>query len=281
MLLLYLFFILFALIALYLFLIAPARKHPSMDPMRNTFFAHRGLYDNQAGVPENSLPAFRLAVCSGYGVEFDIHLSKDGIPIVFHDDTLLRMCGVDARPEDKTAEELQKLRLLDTEETIPTLAEVLAVLDGKVPFIAEIKTLTLDSAVCEEADKLLREYEGWYCVESFNPVAVRWYKKNRPEIVRGQLSAPFWKAKQFRTAKMFLLHHMLLNAFSRPHFVAYDLRGAGTMSFGLSTRFFHALPVAWTVRTEEELEAAKKRFQSYIFENILPNETSCPNGNQK
>ena len=278
---LYLLCALLALAALYLFLISPARKHPSLRSMRNTFFAHRGLYDNQAGVPENSLAAFRLAVRAGYGVEFDIHLSKDGIPIVFHDDTLLRMCGVDVRPEDKTAEELQKLRLLNTEETIPTLAEVLAVLDGRVPVIAEIKTLTLDSAVCEEADKLLGGYRGWYCVESFNPFAMRWYKKNRPNIVRGQLSGPFWKEKKLRTAKMFVLQHMLLNVLSRPHFVAYDLHGANGISFGLSTRFFHALPVAWTVRTEEELAEAKKNFRTYIFENIRPDESLHTDNDRK
>ena len=92
------------------------------------YYAHRGLYDNHHGVPENSLPAFRAAVEKGYGVELDVQLSADGQVVVFHDDTLDRICGVHGKVIDYPLSELQQMKLLDTEETLPLFTDVLAVL---------------------------------------------------------------------------------------------------------------------------------------------------------
>ena len=75
----------------YLFLVAPRKKGntaPPREPFR-TSYAHRGLHG--AGVPENSLAAFREAVLHGYGIELDLQLSRDGEIMVFHDYNLDRM----------------------------------------------------------------------------------------------------------------------------------------------------------------------------------------------
>ena len=102
--------ILVVLILLYLFLIAPRMfSKPDFTGLEGYHFAHRGFFDNEAGVPENSLSAFRAAIDSGYGIELDIQLSKDGVPMIFHDASLDRMCGVEGKIWDFTYEELREL----------------------------------------------------------------------------------------------------------------------------------------------------------------------------
>ena len=113
-----------ALIALIVFLIAP-RKRRSTSPFDRTLYAHRGLHDNSC--PENSLSAFRAAKEAGYGVELDVRFTADKQVVVYHDDTLTRMCGDDRRVDECTYEELQQLHLSDTTERIPLLSDVLSV----------------------------------------------------------------------------------------------------------------------------------------------------------
>ena len=198
-------YILLALILLagaYLFLIFPRPKHfrPKSDVFETTRkFAHRGLFDNKI-VAENSLSAFKAAMKFGCGIELDVRLSKDGIPVVMHDSSLTRMCGVNRNVEDLNIDELKKLRLLDTSDCIPTLRDVLDLVDGSVPLLIEMKTDVTDVSVCPQSELLLRHYSGSYMVESFNPFALRWYKIHRPEILRGQLATSF---KISKTSKKF------------------------------------------------------------------------------
>ena len=92
-------------------------------------FAHRGLHNGRGSAPENSLAAFRRAVDAGWGIELDIQLSKDRQVVVFHDASLNRMCGVCGRVRDYTWEELCSFRLGESEERIPLLSEVLALVE--------------------------------------------------------------------------------------------------------------------------------------------------------
>ena len=104
--------VLLGLFALYLFLIAPRMVNkPDRAPLMGVHYAHRGLFDNKTNAPENSLAAFKKAVAAGYGMEFDVQLSKDDIPVVFHDATLKRMCGVGGNVWDYTLKELQQMML--------------------------------------------------------------------------------------------------------------------------------------------------------------------------
>ena len=96
-----------------------------MAPFVGRRYAHRGLHCVEDGIPENSLPAFRRAVEAGYGIELDLHLTTDGQLVVFHDDTLDRVCGVSGRVDESSYPELQQLRLSGTEETIPLFSQVL------------------------------------------------------------------------------------------------------------------------------------------------------------
>lgn len=259
------------LAAVYLFLIAPRlAARPDAAHLLGWHYAHRGLHDNKTCAPENSMPAFRKAVDAGYGIELDVQLTRDRIPVVFHDETLERVCGVQGNVRDYTFEELQQFTLCKSDERIPLFADVLRLVDGRVPLIVEIKIHESASVVCSAADALLAQYKGAYCIESFHPAAVRWYKKNRPQIVRGQLSANFNKPGKREPFVQTLVHYLLTNCICRPDFIAYDHRSKGNLSRLVCRRLFRALSVAWTIRSAKELDAAKNDFDLFIFEGFVP-----------
>ncbi len=254
----------------YIFLICPKKSKKTEEFFaEQKFFAHRGLHGG--GVPENSLAAFDLACKEGYGIEFDVHITADEKLVVFHDDTLERMCGIKEGVEEKTLAELQKLTLAGTKEHIPSLRETLDVIGGRAPLIIEIKgTKISDTRVCELTAKMLEGYSGKWCMESFNPFYVKWWRKNVPSSVRGQLSCKMKNGKKFvHKAKDFLLTNMLLSFLARPNFIAYDVNGRKELSFRAS-RALGGYPVAWTVRSEEDKKNAEEKFKAIIFENIRP-----------
>ena len=125
------FILLVFLTALYVFLISPGWKPREKGAdFLGLNYAHRGLHTRDSSIPENSLPAFRLAAEKGYAAELDVRLTADGIPVVFHDESLRRMTGDRRNLKDITLERLQDLKLLETQEKVPTLQEVLGVIEG-------------------------------------------------------------------------------------------------------------------------------------------------------
>ena len=254
---------------IYLFLIAPTGKRRArMERFKRVSFAHRGLHNEKH--PENSLGAFEEAVKSGYGIELDIRLSKDGELVVFHDDTLDRVTKESGRVDSKTVEELKKITLLGTDETIPTFDEVLSLVDGKVPLLVEIKEDAGKYAVTEKAIEMLSEYKGEFIVESFNPLALSLLKKKMPDALRGVLSQNFLSEKQYRTLTHFLLQCLVLNVSCRPDFIAFNHKHYKNVSLRLARRFFGVPTFAWTVRSAEEEKASLEHgFDNVIFENYL------------
>lgn len=263
------------LLMLYLFLIAPRMwKKPDRTPLLNILYAHRGLFDNKTDAPENSLPAFQKAVEAGYGIELDVQLSKDGIPVAFHDASLKRMCGVEGNVWDYPLSELKQLKLADSNAEVPTLAEVLDVVDGKVPLIIEYKLYVPQTKVCRLVNDLLRSYTGAYCIESFHPLALLWYRRHRPDVVRGQLCMEFWNEDKYRgNPFFFVLSYLVTNAAARPDFIAYKHSDASNLSFRLTKRM-GALSVAWTIKSQTQLEEAKKHFDLFIFDSFIPKKES-------
>lgn len=236
------------------------------------FYAHRGLFDNESDAPENSMKAFQRAVMAGYGIEMDVQLTKDEQLIVFHDATLKRMCGVDGAVGDYTWEELSKMQLKGSAEKIPLFAEVLRMVDGKVPLIVEYKMYRPGTKVCELGNNLLSRYEGVYCIESFHPRALMWYRKHCPKVVRGQLSGNLaattkdWKKKILYTFGTYLLN----NVFTRPDFVAYDERYVHNFSRKLCNSL-GAISVAYTIRNVQRYEEVKSEFDLFIFDSCTLN----------
>ena len=235
-----------AAVGVQLFLIAPGGVTKRQKaPFYGRSFAHRGLHSEDKSVPENSLEAFRLAAAAGYGVELDVQLTKDGQVVVFHDDTLTRVCGVNARVDEKTYNELRLLRLCGTEQRIPLLTEALAVIRGKGPLIVELKNGRRNRELCEKTYAILSDYEGQVCIESFNPMIVRWFRFHARDLVRGQLATTV-KDYGDSTSKptAFLLSRCLLNFLSRPQFIAYKI-GYRPPSVRLAEHL-GAMRVGWT-----------------------------------
>lgn len=259
------------LLLLYLFLIAPRMTgKPDASHLMGVHYAHRGLHDNKGNAPENSMAAIRNAVENGYGIEFDVQLTRDRIPVVFHDESLRRVCGVEGQVRDYTYEELQAFPLLHSSERIPLFADVLKAVDGRVPLIIEIKIHENPDEVCARADELIAAYKGPYCIESFDPRAVAWYKKHRPQVIRGQLSAAFSTPERREPLSLMLVHYLLTNVITRPDFIAYDHHHKANLSRVLCRKLFGALSVAWTLKSQAELDAAKEDFDLFIFEQFIP-----------
>lgn len=254
----------------YAFLVAPRMTNkPDVSVLKGVHYAHRGLHDNHSDAPENSMKAFQKAVDAGYGIEMDIQLTKDKIPVVFHDETLNRMCGVEGKVWEFTFEELQKLTLAESEERIPKFEDVLALVGGKVPLIVEYKLDVPSTEVCEIADPMLQAYNGIYCIESFHPFAVKWYREHRPEVIRGQLSQDFSKQEKYKGKFVFwLLSNLLTNVLTRPDFIAYNHKDADMFSRKVCS-LMGALPVAYTIKSQEEYEKVKDQFELFIFDSFI------------
>lgn len=242
---------------------------PSAKPPKNSAllceYAHRGLHGD--GVPENSLGAFALACEKGFAIELDVHLSKDKEVMVFHDATLERMTGNTAKINELTCEELSELKLADTEERIPTLKQVLELVGGKVPLLVELKGESTDTSLCAEVAKLLREYSGEYCIESFNPLLLAAMRKQLPDAYYGLLYTNVCREKKKCSPLNIALTCMAFNFLAKPNFIAYDQKDRGCFPVKLTTRFYGATKYVWTVRSDEELEIARKSGEYPIFEN--------------
>lgn len=263
-----------ALIAAGAYVLAPNRRRDT-TPFRNVRFAHRGLHSGDSRVPENSLAAFRLAANNGYAVELDVQFTADRQIVVFHDDTLNRVCGVDGRVDEWTYEQLQTLTLLNSQERIPLFSEVLEVLDG-VPLLCEFKAMRRvdDTSLCAAAWPLLQQYKGPFCVESFNPYMIKWFRKNQPQVIRGSLSMDYKKngisEEQVSSKQQFMLTNLMSNVLCRPDFIAYCQHDTDTMGFRLCRWLFHPLTMAWTVTSEEKETEANRCFDTVIFEGYRP-----------
>ena len=223
--------------------------------------------------PENSLAAFRAAVERGYGIELDVHLLKDGTLAVLHDSDLKRMTGRDGRIEDLTLAELPECHLSGTQQTIPTLRQVLELVNGRVPLILEIKTAGKNAETLTEAVvKLLADYKGLYCLESFDPQVLRYLRRNCPHIVRGQLAEDsVTRDKTYSWFTRFICSYYLENFLTLPDFIAYRFEDRENTSITLCRgRLWGLQGVSWTIRSPGDFTTAKEEGWIPIFENFDP-----------
>lgn len=249
------------------------RGHSAWGLLRLFRYAHRGYHDKPR-IPENSMAAFRRAIENGFGAELDVHLMKDGRLAVIHDASLKRTAGADVLVEDLTAEELKTYRLEGTDERIPLLEEVLELFQDRTPLIIELKAERGNHAALAEATcRMLDRYRVHYCIESFDPRCLIWLKKNRPEIVRGQLSEQFLRHGETAghgKATMWLLGNLFSNIAAKPDFIAYRFSDRDNLCLRWCRKFYHVQEINWTIRTKEEMEAAEAQGNLVIFECFDP-----------
>lgn len=251
---------------LYLFVFVRPRGRSPETPSLLCDYAHRGLHGDST--PENSLAAFESACRAGYGIELDVQLSSDGEVMVFHDYTLIRMTGKEGKLCDFTAEELQKISLGGTDQTIPRFSEVLALVNGRVPILVELKGEDLNAELCPKAAALLKDYRGDYCIESFNPLLLRAMRKELPAAYYGQLYTNVCKDKKKVTPLNILLTLMAFNFLARPDFIAYNTLYRQSLPVKLTTKLYTAERFVWTVRDRKTLTLARESGEHPIFERI-------------
>lgn len=256
---------------LYLLAVMPRMMNrPDISLFQKKYYAHRGLHDNAGAAPENSMAAFRKAVEAGYGMELDVHVTKDNVPVIFHDFTLERMCGAKGTIEEYTYRQLQEFTLGKSEEHIPRLEDLLDMVRGRVPLIVEIKTEKINVSCCEVIDRMLRAYDGAYCIESFNPMVLWWFRRHRSEVVRGQLSSNFRRDGGYRSIQYFFMTHLLFNFFTKPDFIAYNHKFKEEPGRRICRKLYRNPAVAWTIRSRQELEEMRREFDVFIFEGFMP-----------
>ncbi len=251
---------------LYILLIRPSLRRRFPPVLTGRGFAHRGLWNEKR--PENTLSAFRSALEAGYGMEMDIRLSSDGVPVILHDPSLRRVFGTPENVSDCPLSFLSSIHAPGTREHVPTLQEVLDLVSGQVPLILEIKSCRPRRAFLRSVQSCLDAYPGMYVVESFDPLILLWYRLHRPHVIRGQLafglhgprSAGFLPCLQ-----SLLLQHVL----SRPDFIAFDFRTEPSLPLKL-VRLFRPVTAAWTLRSEEELKSLRASYDLWIFEGFRP-----------
>lgn len=223
-------------------------------------FAHRGVHNSY---PENSLPAFSKAVELRLGIELDIHLSSDGQIVVFHDDTLTRMAGVNKFIKYLTYDEIKTYRLNNTDNYIPLLSEVLGLVKGQVPILIEIKNNNNMHKLLPKLRSELENYKGIIFIQSFNPFVLRKCYKLMPNYLRGQLSSFFVKDR-LKFYKKFPIKHLILSKFSHVDFVSYNLEN-------LPNKYVNKMQVpilAWTVKTESDYIKAKQNSNNMIVDTV-------------
>lgn len=247
-------------------MLTPVPRRPLPRWLVDVPLAHRGLWAPD-GPPENSLAAFAAARDAGVGVELDVHVTADGVPIVVHDADLERVAGVALDVRTATLDEVRGHPLRDG-TPVPTLAEVLAAL-GDAPAMVEVKNLQrgwgrIEPAVAEVLD----DHTGRAYVASFHPGTLRWFRHNRPAVIRAQTASPRFDA-QVPTVLGRALAWTLLNGRSLPHLLSYDVAGL-EHAVVRRWRARGGVVVAWTVRTPAGLARARDLADNVIFEHMPP-----------
>lgn len=236
-----------------------ARRPEQTSFLTDRPFAHRGLHG--AGVSENGMAAFRAAVAQGFGIECDVRVSLDGVAMVFHDDALARMAGVEGRLAGFTAEALERLALPDRGR-LPRLDALLELVGPAVPLLIELKVMGRHVApLCAAVARDLDRHPGAKAaVMSFNPVAIRWFARHRPRTVRGLVVT-----EQDESGLRGAARRTLALWIARPDFVACDIRDLpSSLSNGARRR---GLPVlTWTVRSGADHVRAASHADQIIFE---------------
>jgi glycerophosphoryl diester phosphodiesterase len=234
--------------------------------------AHRGLHDGNREVSENSLQAFAAARDAGYAVELDVRLAADGAVMVMHDNTLDRLTETVGHLADFTSSQLvEHVRLKANKEPIPTLPQVLELLDGAVPLLVEVKNFSPDVGKLERAvADCLHRYRGPVAVQSFNAQVVQWFHMHAPALTRGAVTSEFTSLDLDLTDRQrFQVREAMARRLGEPQFYAHDVRFLPHEYVDMARQ--HDLPVLiWTVTDDTAYRKAKQYGDNVIFEFIRP-----------
>lgn len=231
--------------------------------LKSKVIAHRGFHDRKT--PENSIPAFKKAIRCGYTIELDVHLTRDGKIVVFHDNNLKRMCGINKNIEDLPYSELLRYNLSNTKYKIPLLSEVLSLIDGKVGLLIETKVIKFNGKLEEKLAEILDSYNGNFAIQSFNVFSINWFRKNKKNYIRGLLSSDFNKWN-ISNLKKWIAKTLIADVFLKTDFIAYDIKALP--STYVENKRKSKLILSWTIKTKEDYKRALKYSDNVIAENM-------------
>jgi glycerophosphoryl diester phosphodiesterase len=243
--------------------------------------AHRGLHDISAGVLENTLGAAARAVEKGYNIEVDLLLSADEEIVVFHDDTLDRLSTATGRVDRRTMAELRAIPLKGTTDRIPTLDDLLALVDGRVGLCLELKSeypRRPDDRLVTRVAERLAAYRGPVVTKSFDPEVVAAANRIMPAVAHGIVAdgaTDLAHYGRFTRIERFVLRHLLHAPRTRPKFVSYCVNDLPAPGPWLARKVFGLPVISWTVRSEEARRRVLAHADQIVFEGFDPDTTGA------
>lgn len=232
--------------------------------LSRNLIAHRGYHNNKKGIPENSVLAFKKAIDNNYLIELDVRLTKDQKLVVFHDDNLKRVCGVNKRVKDLTYRELLKYNLFDTTLKVPLFSDVIKLVNGRVPILIETKYHNRYGVLEKILINELSNYKGLYAIQSFYPMSLLWLKRNTKDIPIGLLSSNF--KNDLNRLKSIIGKTLILDLFFKTDFISYDVKGLPNNY--LSYKGDKKKIVIWTIKNKKDYDLARQYTDSLICENF-------------
>ncbi len=237
--------------------------------LKTALIAHRGLYKKDGTIPENSLLAFQLAINHGYAIECDLNITKDHEVVVFHDHHLKRLTGFDQKLSKVTYSELLNLKLLVSEEKIPRLVDLLSLVHGQVPLLIELKPLGDIKTLCHAFIEQMLNYQGTWAVFSFHPGVVWWFKKNYPDVIRGQISSYFEDDTHMKKPMKFLMKRLFFNHLTKPDFISYYIHNLPNKYVDKQKKKGLTV-ISYAAQSQKDFDAIKSLYDNVVFEYFIP-----------
>ncbi|MET0968448.1 MAG: glycerophosphodiester phosphodiesterase [Tardiphaga sp.] len=236
--------------------------------------AHRGLHDRTRGIIENMPGAMHAAIAGHFSIECDVQLSADGEAMVHHDDALGRLTEGDGPLLGKTTAELRQVVFKDTAERMMTLADLCALVDGRVGLVIEIKShFDGDRRLVARTAEVLKAYRGPAAWMSFDPDQVLAMRKIAPEIPRGITAQHSYDDGEWQTltaAQRDGMRHLRHAFRTRPHFVSYWVRELPAAAPWIARNLFGCALLTWTVRTPDQRAVSERWADQMTFEGFIP-----------
>ncbi|AIO18519.1 cytoplasmic glycerophosphodiester phosphodiesterase [Candidatus Izimaplasma bacterium HR1] len=232
--------------------------------IRDGYFAHRGLHNKE--IPENTMTAFSNAVSHGFDIELDIRMTKDKEIIVFHDSSLARLCGEEVKVDESNYSDIENIRVLNSDETIPLLKNVLTLLPNKTEYLIELKPSIHYKEFVKLFIELMSNYQIKYAIHSFDPRIVNEFRKQSPNIIRGQIASTFPNRKGLMRKA---IKHLLTNIYTKPDFTNYNFKDLPRKKLDKLYKKGHMV-ISYVVRSKEDLAFVRKHYDNAVFENFIP-----------
>ncbi len=266
---------------LYILAIKPnTTRRDLLEPVEVNPVAHRGIFNNKGDAPENSLLAYQRAVEYGVPFECDVHLTKDGKLAMLHDPNLKRMCGVDVPMNQLTYDEIKQYPLKESDQVIPLLDDVLEMVHGQVPIVLEIKPHGNYKETVVKVAERMDQYEGFWVLETFHPWILRWFRINRPQILRGQLATDMFRNHLGKNLiEKIVVTTLVTNFLTKPDFISYNYKYRRNIFYRVFRKLYRCGNAGWTFRSRKEVRKYGKRFDTIIFDRFIPKELEARRAN--